>query len=230
MKCIEKCLGLKWDRIEIKRTKGRKPFVSNAQKPSHMPNFNFNVSHEGDYIVLASEPVCIVGVDVAAPGQIRRRKDGQFSLEETFHSFRDQFTQIEWQSIRELETEKAQEEAFRRNWSCKEAFTKARGDGIGFELKRCQFDIREEDGLLSPSCTHHANVCVDGRPLGSWRFFLQSLGDHWVSVARGPPSDIVDAHGEFTRTLSKRTFTNGSEWKDEIAAPSPGFTLVGIRY
>lgn len=48
MKCIEKCLGLKWDRIEIKRTKGRKPFVSNAQKPSHMPNFNFNVSHEGD--------------------------------------------------------------------------------------------------------------------------------------------------------------------------------------
>ena len=75
----------------------------------------------GDYIVLASEPVCIVGVDVAAPGQIRRRKDGQFSLEETFHSFRDQFTQIEWQSIRELETEKAQEEAFRRNWSCKVA-------------------------------------------------------------------------------------------------------------
>jgi hypothetical protein len=37
------------------------------------PNFNFNVSHEGEFVVLASEPVAIVGVDVAAPGQLRNR-------------------------------------------------------------------------------------------------------------------------------------------------------------
>jgi 4'-phosphopantetheinyl transferase len=49
------------------------------------PNFNFNVSHEGEFVVLASEPVCIVGVDVAAPGQLRNRnrKGGAPSVEET---------------------------------------------------------------------------------------------------------------------------------------------------
>lgn len=25
------------------------------------PNFNFNVSHHGDYVAIASEPVCLVG-------------------------------------------------------------------------------------------------------------------------------------------------------------------------
>ena len=35
-----------------------------------------------------------------------------------------------------------------------------------------------------------------------WRFFLQELANgHWVSVARGPPENIVDAWREFTGTL-----------------------------
>ena len=105
-----------------------------------MPNFNYNVSHEGklpihhhppiaesreltrasragDYVVLASEPVCIVGVDIAAPGQSRR--NNVFSLDEIFKSFRDQFTEVEWQNIRCFGDERSQENAFRRNWSCK---------------------------------------------------------------------------------------------------------------
>ena len=37
-----------------------------------------------------------------------------------------------------------------------------------------------------------------------WRFFLQELTDgHWVSVARGPPENIVDAWREFTGTLQE---------------------------
>ena len=37
-----------------------------------------------------------------------------------------------------------------------------------------------------------------------WRFFLQELASgHWVSVARGPPDNIVDAWQEFTGTLEQ---------------------------
>ena len=65
--------------IEIRRTKGRKPFLASPlPDPALAPNFNFNVSHEGDFVVLASEPVAVCGVDVAAPDQARRRRrDGR---------------------------------------------------------------------------------------------------------------------------------------------------------
>ena len=40
--------------------------------------------------------------------------------------------------------------------------------------------------------------------LRRWRFHLQELTDgHWVSVARGPPENIVDAWQEFTGTLKE---------------------------
>ena len=41
--------------------------VEAARARASAPNFNFNVSHEGDYVVLAAEPVLLVGVDVSAP-------------------------------------------------------------------------------------------------------------------------------------------------------------------
>lgn len=227
--CISRCLGMAWHDVEIKRTKGRKPFVANAgaHKPSRMPNFNFNVSHEGRYVVLASEPVCIVGVDVAAPGQARRT-DGVFNLADTMRHFRKQFTDGEMHRIREAGSVVEQEHAFRRNWSCKEAFTKARGDGIGFELARCDFDIRPRAITAAGPATHDADVSVDGARLDSWAFALQPLGDHWVTVARGPPTDVVDAHGEFTRTLLRRNLSQGA-LADALAAPSDGFRLVGIE-
>mmetsp|Transcript_7100 Transcript_7100/g.13018 ORF Transcript_7100/g.13018 Transcript_7100/m.13018 type:complete len:308 (-) Transcript_7100:22-945(-) len=224
-KCIELCLGMEWDDVEIKRTKGRKPFVANAhERPPHVPNFNYNVSHEGDYIILASEPVCIVGVDVAAPGQSRRNES--FSLDQIFSSFKDQFTDAEWTNIRCFGDERGQEDAFRRNWSCKEAFTKARGDGIGFNLQRCEFIIEETEEALP--FTHQARVHVDGKELEDWAFYLQPLGDHWVTVARGPPSDVVDAYGEFTKTLRKVAFSKQA-WEQEIRAGQPGFAILGIR-
>ena len=73
--CYE-ATGVAWSDISIARTKGGKPFMAN--KPTGVdapqglaPNWNFNVSHEGKYIVLASEPMALCGVDVAAPEESR---------------------------------------------------------------------------------------------------------------------------------------------------------------
>jgi len=150
-------------------------------------------------------------------------------LDEIFSRFRDQFTSFEWENIRKQPDQKSQEDAFRRNWSCKEAFTKARGDGIGFELKRCEFDIKESppEGYLP--FTHIAHVRVDGKEVkDDWIFYLQPLRDHWVTVARGPPSDVIDAYGEFTKTMQKRFFST-QEWKVAIQARQTGFNIIGIR-
>jgi hypothetical protein len=78
--------------------------------------------------------------------------------------------------------------------------------------------------------THIARVRVDGKETkDEWVFYLQPLRDHWVTVARGPPSDVIDAYGEFTKTMQKRSFSH-QEWKAAIEAKQVGFTIVGIRY
>ena len=45
--CVSAAMSLAWETVQIKRTKGRKPFVMNkTMDRSGAPNFNFNVSHE----------------------------------------------------------------------------------------------------------------------------------------------------------------------------------------
>lgn len=51
---------------------------------------------QGDFVVLASEPVCICGVDVAAPQQLRVRNSQQkMSMAELRSIFSRQFTEYE---------------------------------------------------------------------------------------------------------------------------------------
>ena len=53
---------------------------------------------------------------------------------------------------------------------------------------------------------------------GRWRFFLQELPNgHWVSVARGPPDNIVDALQEFTGTL------------EQPVIPAPAFQVLPLN-
>lgn len=157
-------LGLRsFANIKIARTKGRKPFLKSPRPPAdkpHLANFNFNVSHEGSWVVLASEPICVCGVDVAAPCAARPGADNI----DPWRDFQDQLAVDEWAVVFEAadQEETVAEEPqvlldpllngsdqrpssppgygmFQRFWSAKEAFVKARGDGLGFELKRACF-------------------------------------------------------------------------------------------
>lgn len=74
---------------------------------------------QGDYVVLASEPLCVCGCDVAAPQQVRRR--GGEPLADFLRSFRDQLTTAEWAGVNALAPdEAAMEGQFRKLWSLKE--------------------------------------------------------------------------------------------------------------
>ena len=105
------------------------------------------------------------------------------------------------------------EDAFRKFWSLKEAYTKGRGDGLGFEFKRCDFALSPTtEAGADGQQVQRASLKVDSRPLPQWGFYIQSLeADHWISVARGPPSDIIDANGEFKRTFGRLQLPLGNE-------------------
>merc|ERR1719158_1970245 len=211
-----------FENIEIAKTTGKKPFLLRP-RPDEYPNFNYNVSHEGLYVVCASEKTCICGVDVAAP-QLARQ-DRTTNLKD----FRDQLTDYEWHTIHERPSDQ-QYEMFQRFWSCKEAFVKARGDGLAFPLKRVEcnlewVDQREENPI-------EVFVTVDGKRRNEWRLYQCCLpGKHWVTIARGPIAEVQDGDGVWGSTFARRAFTP-EEWEEALTEPMPLFeeiTLLGTN-
>ncbi len=67
-------LKIPYNKIKLERTERGKPFLANTVE-SPFPNFNFNVSHQGQYAVLAAEPEYQVGIDVMQvekPSKLRK--------------------------------------------------------------------------------------------------------------------------------------------------------------
>ena len=232
------CLGISYDDVDIKRTKGKKPFCANQHRdlPSDgsLDNFNFNVSHEGDLVILAAEGrACVCGVDVAAPQQVRQMRRNTKSFEEFAKNFDRVFTAEEWRKVHNAGPhDDDKEDAFRRHWSCKEAFVKARGDGLGFDLGRCSFRFQNHDAEGPGGGDEHefyaCSLLVDGEPRSDWMLYSHRLPDgHYCTVARGPVRDIIDAWGEFTATLRRHTFDD-EEWNEALTAPSPPFQIITI--
>ena len=221
--CFE-ALDVDYASVKIERTKGGKPFVSN--KPAKT-NWNFNVSHEGRYVVLASEPTALCGVDVAAPTVVRDKKPKPMA--EQLRVMRNQLTAAETAMIMGASPDEvAMENHFRRFWSLKEAYTKARGDGIAFDFGRCDFELGVATAGTVGQPVRVAHVKVDGKALAGWCFYIQELeGNHWISVARGPCADVVDAHGKFKATLSPAAST-GEAHQAALHRPEPPFASKGV--
>ena len=200
-RCASLCLNLdQLASIKVARTKGRKPFLKNATKPDDRRNFNVNVSHEGRYVVLAAEPWCLCGVDVAAP-----RSTNLESLKQTL-------TAKEWAFVN------GDDKRFRELWACKEAFTKARGDGLGFPFGDAEFTL-----TYHGDASFEATVAVDGATLPDWRFRGETLNDHVCVAARGPITDIVDGEGAFRRTMASPLPAGA------LDAPWPAFSYLTPR-
>jgi len=110
-----------------------------------------------------------------------------------------------------------------------QAYTKGRGDGLGFEFGRCEFELGEEGRGSAGQAVQFATVTVDGKPLPQWRFYIQELdASHWISTARGPPGDVVDAHGSFRATFGRRSLTT-AQAHSQLERPEPPFEAVSVR-
>ncbi|CAN9511569.1 unnamed protein product [Ophioblennius macclurei] len=186
-------MGIPWSDIRLERSPRGKPFLAAPLKVSSDSSqaWSFNVSHQGDYAVLAADQGVQVGVDV-----MKTTMPGSSSVPEFFRIMTRQFTAYEWRTIQSAGSELLQLAAFYRHWALKESFIKAIGTGLGFNLQRAEFHLAPEP-LVACGGGGGGVVCgtkmhLDEEPEDDWTFEESLLDeDHHVAVALGP----ADASG-----------------------------------
>ncbi|XP_075054919.1 L-aminoadipate-semialdehyde dehydrogenase-phosphopantetheinyl transferase isoform X2 [Mixophyes fleayi] len=198
-KVIAEKLKIPWSKIVLERTAKGKPFLASDIAPQH-PNFNFNVSHQGDYAVLAAEPDLQVGVDI-----MKTDLPGSGSTEEFFRIMHRQFTEREWHSIKSMGSDWAQLDMFYRHWALKESFIKAIGVGLGFNLQRIEFEVFPINMEVGKVYTQTRMWLDDENE--DWSFEEMLLDEkHHVAVALGG-TDTNKAHDSEDRKMSGSLFT-----------------------
>lgn len=209
---VHEVLQIPFDAIIIKRTVEGKPYLETSKVVTEIPNFNFNASHHGDYVAIASEPLCIVGLDIVSYVVPEKETIAGF-----MQNFAIYFSSFEWASITNAGTSDEMLSAFYRYWSLKEAFVKAVGTGLGYRLDKVEF--------------HHTNwtnisVKIDGLESREWKFWLSELKNvHWVTVARGHPSYATESY----KRMLKRTEYEEEEFRFGLQLPNVDFVLKTVE-
>ena len=173
-RCARIGLGAAYEGVT--RTARGKPYAV-GHSTTHA-NFNFSVSHDGDYVLVASEPLALVGVDVCG-GRARCE-----TLSKSLEPYKAAFAAGEWAAFFSGGVDL---DAFLALWACKEAFAKALGQGLAYDLSRVGFAALTEGGR-GPFASAH--VVLDGRVDRRWRVDVAFLDEwHCAAVCRGPPGD-----------------------------------------
>ena len=118
------CLCRSADQLQFEYNKFGKPNLANSLYPS----LQFNLSHSGDLVLIALSRGRALGVDIE-----RMRMD--VAVTEIAARF---FSAVECEAL-QMVAPAARREAFFACWTRKEAYLKARGDGLSLPL--AQFDV-----------------------------------------------------------------------------------------
>ena len=134
------------------------PCLTEYGKPffSDVPDFHFNLSHSGDFVLCAVSPTP-VGCDIEQPRQYDPALARRF-----FHP--------DERALLFSLPEEQQPEAFYRLWTCKESFMKAVGLGFNLPLSDFAVDLGEPPTLTQG---------VDGRP---WRLRSFRLSEYFGAL------------------------------------------------
>ena len=160
-KLVAEKLNIPWDHIRLQRTSKGKPVLAKDSLNPY-PNFNFNISHQGEFAVLAAEPELQVGVDV-----MKSRFPGSGSIPESVPTrsgkqsrcFNNEWTQLDM---------------FYRHWALKESFIKAIGVRLGFEMQRLEFAISPLN-LDIGQVYKETRLFLDGEEEKEWAFEVKNL-------------------------------------------------------
>ncbi|KAM9359464.1 L-aminoadipate-semialdehyde dehydrogenase-phosphopantetheinyl transferase [Symphorus nematophorus] len=207
-------MGIPWSEIRLERSPRGKPYLATPLKVSsdsdpEPPAWSFNLSHQGDYAVLAAEQGLQVGVDI-----MKTAMPGSSSVPEFFRIMTRQFTAYEWSVIQSAGSEQQQLAAFYRHWALKESFIKAIGTGLGFNLQRVEFHLSSEP-LTQGRALRQTKMHLDEEE-EDWIFEESLLDhDHHVAVALGPADKPGSASLPPPTTFTLLSFS------DLIASASP---------
>lgn len=200
---------------EIRRTKENKPYAISRLKS--LNKWNYNVSHHGDYVAIASHENFIIGVDVMTLTKPKSRyvqsDDAYFAI------FKNHFAAKEMANILEQPTEDERYRMFFINWSLKESFVKAIGCGISFELQNLCFEITmNENNTLGNAVLRMGDFPAHAAIQSKWRFKFYMLDDtHVMSVALGPTQEVIESYskdawyGDSKNTITSSSSSNQNE-------------------
>uniref|UniRef100_H3CE36 L-aminoadipate-semialdehyde dehydrogenase-phosphopantetheinyl transferase n=1 Tax=Tetraodon nigroviridis TaxID=99883 RepID=H3CE36_TETNG len=208
-------IGVPWSEIRLERSPRGKPYLASAPEgSSNSVGWGFNLSHQGDYTVLAAEHGLQVGVDI-----MKTTMPGSSSVPEFFRIMSRHFTAHEWSAIHSAGSEEQQLTAFYRHWALKESFIKAIGTGLGFDLQRAEFRLSPE-APTQGRVLRQTRMYLDEEEEPAW-IFEESLldADHHVAVALGPAN--VPASAVLSPSLPPPTTFTQLSFCDLIALASP---------
>ncbi|KOX75794.1 L-aminoadipate-semialdehyde dehydrogenase-phosphopantetheinyl transferase [Melipona quadrifasciata] len=138
--------------ILFARDTNNKPILKNISS-----NLSFNVSHQGNYTVLAGEMKSMnLGVDV-----MKLEYTGGKQLPEFFRIMNRNFSPSEWEEIKIFLNEFDQISMFCRHWALKESYVKAIGRGITIDLESLSFKTSSklvENSITTDTALYINNV------------------------------------------------------------------------
>lgn len=190
-------LGKPFGGVAIERAQPHnKPYVDATG--TRLPGWNYNVSHHGEWVVLACEPVGAVGTDVV---DVTDRPFDAMTATEYLSHFQRHLTPAEWDGLTDLAAkgEAGQYRAFHRIWAMKEAYIKALGLGLSFPIHRLECNVvdvgADMAGLPHAARAGMDELMMDGYGMPDWklRFFFLPPSYLWCSAVGPAPLPLPSA-------------------------------------
>lgn len=190
-KFVNDYTDVSYDKIMFARDAKNKPVLKDISR-----NISFNVSHQGDYTVLAGELRDIkLGVDI-----MKLEYTGGKELSEFFRIMNRNFTSSEWNEIRGVRAQEVEQiSMFCRHWALKESYVKAIGVGVAMDLRLIDFKTNSE--LRKNSVVADTILYINGVKQ-NW-LFEETLLDpqHCVAVALEQNQNVPRSRANLFRVL-----------------------------
>ncbi|HTF96112.1 MAG TPA: 4'-phosphopantetheinyl transferase superfamily protein [Cellvibrio sp.] len=155
--------------VTISRAAKGKPFISNS-------DLRFNLSHSGNWVVLALAREVELGVDIE---QIKKGRDLLSIAESYYHP--DEFAQLQ-----QFTDPAAKIDFFYQLWTLKEALLKALGVGISAGLEKAHFRI-EHNAVT-------ANIAPELDTGNTWQFGQWRLSDNFHCALATSGTEVLQTH------------------------------------
>ncbi|GBP09575.1 L-aminoadipate-semialdehyde dehydrogenase-phosphopantetheinyl transferase [Eumeta japonica] len=172
---ISTCIS--YEEITLGRDELGKPILTNSN--NHNPHFN--ISHQGDFVVLIGDIENEVGIDI-----MKIEPPANKNIPEFFRLMRRQFSPKEWENIYTFHREAEQMESFYRHWCLKESYVKNIGIGLRVNLAEISFDVKtpklKVGQIVTDTNLYVKNVLQEG-----WVFEETLLDEkHAIAIACHP--------------------------------------------
>ena len=169
------------DSFEILRSKYNKPYLSTNNLD--IKNWNFNVSHDGDYVVIGSHISNLIGIDII---NINKK-----NMDKNFELLKNKLNNNELNNLIKFNNDDKYF-LFLLIWSLKESYIKAIGKGLYYDLSKLDFKFNNLN-LSNINNNFNISLYINNKIKNDWKFYFKKIDkNHILTIALGPLNEIND--------------------------------------